>query len=255
MNGLIREKTLFVLICLGVLSASPAHAAQAPIQNQYRIEVIVFANNNPNNFVEEEWPQSIPSPDISKAVALFDGQQSPGFKVLPAKDYALDDEARRLQDSGHYTVLAHVAWEQPGLTFNQAIPVSLEAGRDYAPLYPALTTPRYVSQNGQTVEIPAPVHLYRLSGTIKVVLSHYLHFYTNLALNVPTSPQTATDGSTSLIEDTDVIHNPAAQPSLNGTLTQVHMIQQRRTRSRLLNYMDNPLLGVLFEIWPIGNSR
>lgn len=256
MKGLIRHTMLYFLIGLGFLAINPAMADQSPVKNRYRIEVIVFANNDPNNFAEEEWPQSLPSPDMNKALALFKGQQAPGFTVLPRKDYALNDEARRLESSRRYTVLAHLAWEQPGLSINQAIPVSFVAGRDYAPLYPALTSPRYVSQNGQTVEIPAPNHLYRLSGTIKVVLSHYLHVYTNLLLNVPTDPNAGGDGAkTTLIEDTEVINNPAAQPPPEGTLTQVHMIQQRRTRSRELNYMDHPLLGLLFEIWPIGNSR
>ena len=255
MHHLIRQTAIILLVCLGSLAISGTSAAKAPVQNSYRVEMIVFANNDPNNFTQEEWPQKLPAPDVSKAVALFDGQQATGFSALPPKDYALDAEANRLQASGRYTVLAHVAWEQPGLSISQAIPVAITAGRDYASDYPALTTTRYMTEKGQAIAIPAPQHLYRLSGTIKVVLGRYLHVYTDLLLNVPSQPFIGKGGLTRQVEDTAVIDNPSALPAPGGTLTAVHMIQQRRTRSRVLNYMDHPLLGILFEIWPIGNSR
>lgn len=244
---------LVATICM--LITIQAHADNVPVQNRYRIEMILFTDNAPDNFTQEEWPSGISAPDMSKAVALFAGQQATGFTVLPSRDYELQTAARRLQSSGRYTVLAHLAWEQPGLAMEQAIPVAITAGRDFASLYPALTTPRFVTQGGQSLEIPAPQHLYRLSGTVKIVLGHYLHVYTNLVLNVPSQPLLGNNGKTTQIEDTSVIDNPAALPAPGGTLTQVHIIEHRRTRSRVLNYMDQPLLGILIEIWPIGNSR
>lgn len=245
----------FGLVTCATLASATAWAATVPAQNRYRVEMILFAINDPDNFTQEQWPQNLPSPDMDQAVDVFNGQQASGFVALPASDYALDDAAKRLQASGRYTVLAHVAWEQPGLSIKQAIPVAITAGRDYAPLYPALTAPRYVIQGGQSVEIPSPQHLYRLSGTIKVVLSRYLHVYTNLILNIPSQPLIGSSGQTRQIEDTAVIDNPSAQPASGGSLTAVHIIEHRRTRSRVLNYVDQPLLGILFEIWPVGNSR
>lgn len=232
-----------------------ARADNVSVQNRYRIEMILFTDNAPDNFTQEEWQSNLPSPDMNKAVSLFAGQQAAGFTVIPRRDYELQTVARRLQSSGRYTVLAHLAWEQPGLSMEQAIPIVITAGRDFASLYPSLTTPRFVTQGGQSVEMPAPQHLYRLSGTVKIVLSHYLHVYTNLVLNVPTQPLVGNNGQTTQIEDSSVIDNPAALPSPGGTLTQVHIIEHRRTRSRVLNYIDHPLLGILIEIWPIGNSR
>ncbi|WP_156782080.1 CsiV family protein [Acidihalobacter aeolianus] len=246
---------LLAAACSCLASGVVAAAAPPAVENSYRVEMILFAFNDPDNFNQEMWPQNPPPPVATNALDLFNGQQAPGFKVLPPSEYALTGAARRLQASGRYTVLAHVAWEQPGLSIDQAVPIEIDAGRDYAPLYPALMAPRYVNQNGQTVEIPAPQHLYRLSGTVKVVLSRYLHVYTDLVLNVPTQNLPGPNNQNQLIEDTAVIDNPQAQPAPGGTLTEVHIVEHRRTRSRKLNYMDNPMLGILFEIWPVGDSR
>ncbi|OBS10881.1 CsiV family protein [Acidihalobacter prosperus] len=249
--------TLFavaLLVWAGLVSV-PAFAADGTTQNRYRVEMILFAIDDPDNFTQEQWPQDLPAPDTQHALALFAGQDAPGFKVLPSTDYRLDKAAQRLQASGRYTVLAHVAWEQPGLPMNQAVPITITAGRDYAPLYPTLTAPRYVTQGGRSIEVPGQQHLYRLSGTVKIVLSRYLHLYTDMILQVPSQPLVGPDGQTRWVEDTAVIDKPSAQPASGGTLTGVHIVEHRRTRSRVLNYVDQPLLGILFEIWPIGDSR
>ena len=273
-------------------------ATAAQDQNRYRVEMVFFTFNSSDNFNQEEWRQGLPQPDLAHALDLFGGQSSPGFKVLPPSAYELDAAAKRLQASGRYTVIGHVAWEQPGLDIKQAIPVVITGGADYGPLYPQLMQPRFIMRAGQAVEIPAPQHLYQLYGTVKVVLSRYLHLYTDLVLRVPTQPQDipvqtqagqagltapAAPGQTSptdqnaplasnttaanpagqpvnvqtrQVEDVPVIADPQhAQPAPGGTLTEVHIIEHRRTRSRQLNYVDHPMLGILFEIWPIGNSR
>lgn len=274
---------------------TPAAAPQD--QNRYRIEMVFFTFNSSVNFSQEQWRQGLPQPDLAHALELFGGQTAPGFKVLPPSAYELDAAAKRLQASGRYTVIGHVAWEQPGLDIKQAVPVIITGGADYGPLYPQLMQPRFIMRAGQAVEVPAPKHLYQLYGTVKIVLSRYLHLYTDLVLRVPTKPQevpapatpaqsaqtiSPTAGSqanqtpglassttsspaqstsdqamqTKLVEDVPVIASPQnAQPAPGGTLTEVHIIEHRRTRSKQLNYVDHPMLGILFEIWPIGNSR
>lgn len=299
----LRHLLVITFIALGgaALPISQAAAADAATpaqdQNRYRVEMVFFTFNNPDNFTQEDWRQGLPQPDLANALDLFGGQSAPGFKVLPPSAYELDAAAKRLQDSGRYTVIGHVAWEQPGLDINQAVPIVVSAGTDYGPLYPQLMQPRFVMRAGQAVEIPAPQHLYQLYGTVKIVLSRYLHLYTDLVLRVPTRPQqapaaappagseagsaqagivqpdnaaqspstpagqpaSATAGAgqqTVLVEDAPVIADPQnAQPAPDGTLTEVHIVEHRRTRSRQLNYVDHPLLGILFEIWPLGNSR
>ncbi|MEJ2480466.1 MAG: CsiV family protein [Acidihalobacter sp.] len=277
-------------------NTATAGTAAAQAQNRYRVEMVFFTFNSPANFTQEQWRQGLPQPDLAHALDLFGGHTAPGFKVLPPSAYELDSAAKRLQASGRYTVIGHVAWEQPGLDIKQAVPVVITGGADYGPLYPQLMQPRFIMRAGQAVEVPAPQHLYQLYGTVKIVLSRYLHLYTDLVLRVPTKPQeipapatsTQTDqtspvaGSqpdqnptlasnatsapgpatgnpamqTKLVEDVPVIANPQnAQPAPGGTLTEVHIIEHRRTRSKQLNYVDHPMLGILFEIWPIGNSR
>lgn len=307
----LRHLLVIALIALGTAwplpRAAAADTAATPSgnaatatqdQNRYRVEMVFFTFNSSDNFNQEEWRQGLPQPDLAHALDLFGGQSSPGFKVLPPSAYELDAAAKRLQASGRYTVIGHVAWEQPGLDIKQAIPVVITGGADYGPLYPQLMQPRFIMRAGQAVEIPAPQHLYQLYGTVKVVLSRYLHLYTDLVLRVPTQPQDipvqtqagqagltapAAPGQTSptdqnaplasnataanpagqpvnvqtrQVEDVPVIADPQhAQPAPGGTLTEVHIIEHRRTRSRQLNYVDHPMLGILFEIWPIGNSR
>jgi hypothetical protein len=302
----LRHLLVIALIALGtawpISQAAAADAAATttttapPVQNRYRVEMVFFTFNSSGNFNQEEWRQGLPQPDLAHALDLFGGQTALGFKVLPSSAYELDAAAKRLQASGRYTVIGHVAWEQPGLDIKQAVPVVITGGADYGPLYPQLMQPRFIMRAGQAVEVPAPQHLYQLYGTVKIVLSRYLHLYTDLVLRVPTKPQdipasaasaqtdqtTPVTGSqpdqnpalasnattspapatsdqamqTKLVEDVPVIANPQnAQPAPGGTLTEVHIIEHRRTRSKQLNYVDHPMLGILFEIWPIGNSR
>lgn len=282
-------------------NTATAPAAAPQVQNRYRVEMVFFTFNSAGNFKQEEWRQGLPQPDLGHALDLFGGQSAPGFKALPPSAYELDAAAKRLQANGRYTVIGHVAWEQPGLDIKQAVPIVITGGSDYGPLYPQLMQPRFIMRAGQAVEIPAPQHLYQLYGTVKIVLSRYLHLYTDLVLRVPTkaqdipvqtqpdqagqmaqgaSDQTSQPGQsaqlasnttaanpagqpvnaqttqTQLVEDVPVIADPQhAQPAPGGTLTEVHIIEHRRTRSRQLNYVDHPMLGILFEIWPIGNSR
>lgn len=289
-------RPLSVIACLALGAAWPITQAKAAdtaasaarpsqTQNRYRIEMVFFTLNSPGNFQQEDWRQGEPRPDLAKALNLFGGQSAPGFKALPPADYQLDKAVKRLQASGRYTVIGHIAWEQPGLDIQHAIPIVIRMGAHYGPLYPQLMQPQSIMRGGQTVEVPAARQLYQLHGTVKVVLSRYLHLYTNLVLRVPTKPEqppaavssppatpTRPDANTNLpfaatattptvqptrqIEDLPVIANPRhATPAADATLTEVHIIEHRRTRSRKLNYIDHPLLGILFEIWPVGHSR
>lgn len=273
------------VIPLKPIKAGVNPAEPKSMQNRYRVEMVFFTFNTPSNFTQEQWRQGLASPDLHRAVNLFgkaSAMDAKGFKVLPPSTYRLDAAARRLQASGRFTVIGHISWEQPGLSITQAKPVVIQMGTDYGPLYPQLMQPRFAMSNGQTIEIPAPTYLYQLQGTVKIVLSRYLHLYTDLVLRVPSKPQTgsaplalstpptpasASTGANALsrmapmlrsklVEDIPAITDPAhAQPAPDGTLTDIHIIEHRRTRSRLLNYLDNPMLGILFEIWPIGNSR
>ncbi|APZ43193.1 CsiV family protein [Acidihalobacter ferrooxydans] len=268
-----RQLLIITLACAGVwlpLSQASAETTQTKPQNSYRVEMVFFTFNSPDNFDQENWQQGLPSPDPAHALNLFGGQSAPGFRALPATAYQLDAAAQRLQASGRYTVIGHIAWVQPGLSIGHAVPIEINMGANYAPLYPSLTQPRFTMRNGQTVEIPAQQQLYQLAGTVKIVLSRYLHLYTDLVLRVPTEPaalpapagtQTMPPGALpidapQLVEDVPVIQDPQhARPAAGGTLTDVHIVEHRRTRSRVLNYVDQPMLGILFEIWPIGNSR
>ena len=219
---------LLALLLLAV--ATPAWAID------YKIEVIVFANTEPQAFHSEQWAMDVEPPALDAAVDLFGGSRPTGFVPLAAEDLA---EARQLlASSERFEVLKHVVWQQPGLAAADAVPVRIHGGQDYGAQYPERMEPRLeVGEDGNIVEIPGPERLEQLDGTVRVELGRFLHVYTDLLLRKPV-----------VLEQVD----PETQQTVQTpALLDIPMREHRRMRSRELHYIDHPLLGVLVQITPV----
>jgi len=222
---------LLVLLLLAV--AAPAWAID------YKIELIVFANTEPQAFHSEQWAMEVEPPEMDTAVDLFGGSRPSGFVPLAAEDLA---EARQLlASSDRYEVLKHVVWQQPGLAAADAVPVRIHGGQDYGAQYPERMQPRLeVGEDGNIVEIPGPERLEQLDGTVRVELGRFLHVYTDLLLRKPV-----------VLEQVDPETQQAVQ---TPALLDIPMREHRRMRSRELHYIDHPLLGVLVQITPVEEA-
>lgn len=219
------------LLALLLLAAtSPAWAVD------YRVEMIIFANTEPEAFHSEQWALDTEERNTAEAVDLFTGERRPGF--LPLRDGDLVEARQLLDNSERYEVLQHVIWQQPGLAAADAVPVRIHGGTDYSLQYPERMEPRLeVGEDGTIVEIPGPDRLEQLDGTVRVELGRYLHVYTDLVLRKPV-----------VIERIDP---ETQQPEQTAALLDVPMEEHRRMRSRELHYIDHPLLGVLVQITPV----
>lgn len=123
MPGLL-QRTL-TLVTLSSLTAMASAA------NLYKVEMLVFANQNGIGVNEEYWPDIAPA-DVSGAVfpRSWDGYPLQAFEELPRNDLRLSADASRLTRSSEYKVLYHSGWLQSIGSKSQARPVRIKASTE-----------------------------------------------------------------------------------------------------------------------------
>lgn len=179
-------------LLLGLLWLAPLLAAES----WYEVEVVVFAHTQPDGS-GEHWPVAEAyAPEWNSAFPLPGRDASSGsgearLMHLPAEQYRLATEARRLGNSANYRVLLHAGWRQAGLPREQAIAVRLT---DAA---------------------------MQLDGTLRLLLSRYLHL------------------------EADLIYRP-----LDGAQAVYRLRESRRMRSREIHYLDHPMFGIIALVTP-----
>ncbi|WP_415884853.1 CsiV family protein [Neptuniibacter sp. QD37_6] len=218
----------------------------------YKIEVIIFANNDPMAIHEEFWPEINEIPVNDRAVELKgqsnDGDDLTAYQSLPNSRHELNSAKNSLNNSGDYRVLFHKAWVQPVSRTQNPRPIKISAGR--------------VLDNG----------MQELEGHIAVGRGRYLHFRPDLYISQPGAannkatpltkekPQaqamltmqgesdTATETEVQAIQS--LAETTSAFPVIPEILT-AHQNQARRMKSEELHYIDHPLMGILVEIIPL----
>ena len=257
--------------------AQTSESPQDEIVPRYDVEVIIFKNLKVPKSREFILPASSPGKtgnmfDLSSSASVGAAGKL-GYEVLKTDEFRLLDVVTRLVESPRYQLLLHVAWRQPGLEREQVIPVWLKGGRIYGKEYTSIdnriemfdsraretineeTGERSFEFDEQSLEAQelqllemqkAFEHqgLYELEGKISVVLSRYLHVYTDLVLR---RPRLSADA---------VLDNPAEEAYLAARaadtriLNNHHLKEHRRMRSKNLHYLDNPEFGMLVLITP-----
>ena len=198
----------------------------------YIVEMIFFADKQgSNNYISNQ----IISPNLNGAIRLDDSAHAHGFVPLPSETFNLLSEAKALARTGRYKVLKHIAWLQPGLAKEDAIPVRIHAGNNYRNEFKerAYALSDFSQQNTNRNQ---PVN--ELDGTIKIVLGRYLHVYTDLAYRK--------------------LFKLGAGSSVNTlgrdrVLADYAVKTHRKMRSKTLHYIDHPYLGILIEIRPASS--
>ncbi|MGA7802536.1 MAG: CsiV family protein [Gammaproteobacteria bacterium] len=216
-------------LALGVslAAALPAQAAKASQTQQYDVEILVFANTNPDD-QGEQWPTDPGAPDLGAASELG---APDGPTQLGPQNYRLSADDGALKRSGRYHPILHLAWRQT------AGPLDASHG----------------------VHIHGPGASDTVDGTVKLSVGRYLHLDLDL-LYRPTSnpaadpgpttangPASGEAGSDTAGDGQSPVPLPAQWVSDPGVF---RMQQHRRLRSREVQYFDQPHFGVLALVTP-----
>jgi hypothetical protein len=242
---------------------------------QYDVEVVIFKNIKAPKSREYILPVSSPNRDekmldLSSAKSVAAAAKL-GYKVLPKKEYRLLDIVHRLVESPRYELLSHVAWRQPGVEREKAMPVWFRGGRIYGSEYTSIdnqlelleSIPRadgaeagseqnfaFDEQTLEALELQMleqqalRVHqgLYEFEGKITVALGRYLHTYTDLVFR---RPRLSVDPVTSNTPQDQYLAAYAADTRI---LNNHSLKEHRRMRSKNLHYLDNPEFGMVIVI-------
>ncbi|MDO6594926.1 CsiV family protein [Neptuniibacter sp. 1_MG-2023] len=233
-------KKLYSALIFSALSLT-ANAA-----DWYKVEVVVFANQDSAPIADEYWPdiEEIPAP--SNAINLKSSNaEGSAYKRLPGSSLTLHDEKNRLRNSGPYKVLFHAGWMQPVYRTQTPRPIHITGGE--------------ILDNG----------MHELDGYIAVGRGTYLHFRPDLYLSRrlsadeakllkddPTATNNAVDENAASILTMQA--SSSASSSLASELFTIPNIltanlnQARRMKSKELHYIDHPLMGILVEIRPVN---
>ena len=211
----------------------------------YDVEVVLFENLDNASRQGENWPNSVELELPETRIEI--GQPYPGpipkeydpkltFKALSQKDYQLQEQARKIDESESRRVLLHTGWRQPGMAREEALTVYFK--RQIAGSSPVSPVTTQAPVDPMATSRWAQAQAGELEGMIKVILSCYLHVDSDIVFRPHLAEEPQSFFAVEVMENT-------VQPV-------VYRMQQtrRRMRSRELHYLDNPVLGMLVLITP-----
>lgn len=218
-----RLQTSFSLF-LGLILLWASASAGAEETRWYDVEVIIFSQNSQQYRNSELWPVDYDLPQMEASQKLLPPQRGKGapvaFSRLATQDLRLNAQARRISAAKDMKLLLHTGWRQPGLAENKAVAIRVEGESSH-----------------------------QLEGTLKLVLSRYLHIYTDLIYREPRSGNPALQATSTGQSETNLFNqnrDSSSQPQYQAYRLQ----QSRRMRSRELHYLDHPLFGMAILVTP-----
>jgi len=223
----LQQGLLVALFCAALPAISQAEATR-----WYDVEVIIFAQTSKQFRDSEVWPVDVTLPDMKSARSLQPATSRGAFSRLSGGALRLNSEAKRIQSAPELQLLLHEGWRQPGLSQNQAVSVRVQEGSIEDP-------------SGQAAAS------YRLEGTLKLVLSRYLHINADLVYR---EPMTESEKMALQQSDQTADENLFTQTSMQiKPHYRIYRLQQsRRMRSNELHYLDNPVLGMIIRVTPLS---
>ncbi|MDW3094906.1 MAG: CsiV family protein [Gammaproteobacteria bacterium] len=230
----MKFKTLLVCTTLAITSLSASFLCA----KDYAIEVILFTNKNGIQQSAEQFNFNHVIPVPTNGLDLTTVDSDSAWRPIPEDDYILNDVATKLNRSSNYRILKHLAWRQPAVEKKDSQPISIQAGRDFTQQYPEHAyrqiefsdTSRNNTENSKVIE---------LDGTINIVITRYIHLYTDLVYRLPrTIPNEISDAL-----------------DRNHALVDYSVKSHRRMRSRELHYIDHPFVGIIVEATPIDEDQ
>ena len=232
---------LLALTLPTLADTQPLPPASAP--NWYDVEIIVFANTDPQAGVLESWPADPGVPDWNSAVPLKPAASGLPYMQLSAPSARMNSVWTKLQHSSAYEPLMRSAWAQPAIDRASALFVRIGT---LPTVTPAATAVSVAPATSAPLNIPNTVYgIARLSTT-----GPYLHFDIDLVFcglpakhlfSSPAVPATSAPSVASMSVTASSMA-PVCQP--------YRLTQGRKLDAGKLNYFDSPMFGALVLITP-----
>lgn len=281
-------KVLRIITLAFLGAAASVNAAEKEVR-WYDVEVLLFVQKSQDYRESEHWPVDYTLPKLESArelvrVAEIDSarqtasqEQEPlAFRLLNEDERQLDADAARIERAPDMELLMHFAWRQPGLPEDKAIAIRvsdqmLTAEDRTDASVPAATAASQTSRPSGGEEEAGPAAeetIPRLEGTLRLILSRYLHIEADLLYREPLEPSSAesrngadmglptsaTAGNTpaAVVQEQDLflLAEQAMQLQPQPQYRVYRMQQSRRMRSNELHYLDHPVFGMAVKVTP-----
>lgn len=219
-----------------------AWGAEKP--QQYQVELLIYSHFSPAAIGSEYWNAGVtPGLFTNKHAITLDAASSdplddyPTRSYLPDSSWTLSRAAQRIESRMHGQVLYHQAWR-----------VSREQLRHKTLRFvitDQIPKPIIASDENEDTTATAPagsIAPSKLTGVFSIHLTRYFNTKLQLTLSEPSNA----------IKPYLKEH---ANPCDDSGICYFSFESSRRTRSRLLNYLDHPLYGALLEITPVTGLK
>ncbi len=212
----MRIHSFLRVLLYSTLSIISAFAWSAKPAKAYQLEVILFQQAAPKHLASEYWRDTPPwtSTHALKASSIDSNRVS---SITPDK---LSNVVEQLKKQDNARILLHQAWRIEKTKLNH-------------PILLALTN---VENVDPSIDITANT---LVTGSIRLSLHRYFNAALKLHYRIPRTSLPNDMRSTRHCDGSEYCH--------------YYMQEKRRTRSMQLNYLDHPLIGVLFEVFPLSS--
>ena len=252
----------------------PTLLQAATEERWYQVELLLFSNNNSNYHRSELWPIDYSEPQIENSLELGKAAKKGGktpqaFALLPSEELKLGGAAARIKRAPDMNLELHLGWLQPGLAEDKAVAIHIYDGmlKDIKNRKSAVQAKK-PENNGVEEQRP------KLDGTLRLILSRYLHLESDLIWRDPLSAEelalrralpVITDSNEETSDGSAVAVMPAEdamaheatgetpQEKSEAPLITHHvyrMQQSRRMRSNETHYLDHPRFGIVARVTP-----
>ncbi|NOX44022.1 MAG: hypothetical protein GXP19_09865 [Gammaproteobacteria bacterium] len=267
-------QTLITILSLSAsVICAPAFGGVQNEQKWYQVELILFANNKPEEAITESWPVAPGTSSVENKVELVttnagsanrninvnatqDSAQSAQyiipFSTIDKSEYKLTVTATRLKNSPNYDLLLHIGWRQPAFQ-----------SKDKSAVYIHDTENKNVFDNsiGDIAEIennigPVGPDTQRFFGTLKLTLSRFLHVDIDMVYRAliennylnSTDPLTPDSGNNEFPTSFSQ-HALIEEENWDGPgkliLQDFRLATSRRVKPDEIHYFDHPKFGLI----------
>jgi len=181
----------------------------------YEIELIIFEDATARYLSSEDWAYNDTLRHADDTNTKNTPTSDPEYKQIDWKSAKLAPNLEKLLNNSNYNVLLNTRWKQTGLDRNKAFEISLNSQ-----LPPAVNSD---TENQSLNPSFAPY----ITGTVKLIMSRYLHLNVNLQY-----------------------HRPDIENTADQAFHVYPVVDERRMRSKEIHYIDHPLVGIIVLATP-----